>query len=213
MQLNPRYRYVIVEGVIGAGKTTLAKMLAEDLNGKLILEEFVTNSFLEKFYNDPERYAFPVEVGFLAERFRQLEAESGADLFSAFTISDYHFAKTNIFARINLSPDHYQIFRSLYEIFIERVPKPDIVLYLQNSVGGLKKNIKKRSRDMESGIPDAYLEKLQKGYSEFLLSNKEVPVVIVDMDGNDFVADNTCYQKIKEALSKDYPTGISQLSL
>jgi len=186
-------------------------MLAKDLNGKLILEEFVTNSFLEKFYTDPERYAFPVEVGFLAERFRQLEAESNADLFTQFNISDYHFAKTNIFARINLSAEHYQIFRSLYEIFIERVPKPDIILYLQNSVGGLVKNIKKRSREMESGIPDEYLQKLQKGYSEFLLSQKEVPVLIVDMDGRDFVADEKCYECIKEALSLDYPTGISEL--
>lgn len=202
---------MIVEGVIGAGKTTLSKMLAKDLNGKLILEEFVTNSFLEKFYTDPERYAFPVEVGFLAERFRQLEAESNADLFTQFNISDYHFAKTNIFARINLSAEHYQIFRSLYEIFIERVPKPDIILYLQNSVGGLVKNIKKRSREMESGIPDEYLQKLQKGYSEFLLSQKEVPVLIVDMDGRDFVADEKCYECIKEALSLDYPTGISEL--
>lgn len=209
--MNSKYKYVIVEGVIGAGKTTLSKMLAEDLNGKLILEEFVTNSFLEKFYTDPERYAFPVEVGFLAERFRQLEAESSPDLFTQFNISDYHFAKTNIFARINLSAEHYQIFRSLYEIFIERVPKPDIILYLQNSVGGLVKNIKKRSRDMESGIPDAYLQKLQKGYSEFLLSQKEVPVVIVDMDGRDFVANKDCYESIKEALSLDYPSGISEL--
>lgn len=213
MNVNTHYKYVIVEGVIGAGKTTLAKMLAQDLSGKLILEEFVTNSFLEKFYTDPERYAFPVEVGFLAERFRQLEAESGADLFTSFNISDYHFGKTNIFARINLSADHYQIFRSLYEIFIERVPKPDIILYLDNTVGGLVNNIKKRSRTMESTIPNDYLEKLQKGYSEFLLSQKEVPIVVIDMDGQDFVADDKCYQKIKEALSIDYPTGITELRL
>jgi len=209
--LSLKYSYVIIEGVIGAGKTTLAKKIAADMNGKLILEEFATNSFLERFYKDPGRYAFPVEVGFLAERFRQLEAEFGADLFSEFTISDYHFAKTNIFARINLSPEHYHIFRSLYDLFIDRVPKPDLIIFLQNSVEGLLGNIKKRSRNMENTIPEDYLLRLQKGYNEFLLSQKNIPVVIVDMDGNDFVTDEGCYDKLKEILGRDYPKGISEL--
>lgn len=209
--MSLKYSYVIIEGVIGAGKTTLAKKIAADMNGKLILEEFATNSFLERFYKDPGRYAFPVEVGFLAERFRQLEAEFGADLFSEFTISDYHFAKTNIFARINLSPEHYHIFRSLYDLFIDRVPKPDLIIFLQNSVEGLLGNIKKRSRNMENTIPEDYLLRLQKGYNEFLLSQKNIPVVIVDMDGNDFVTDEGCYDKLKEILGRDYPKGISEL--
>lgn len=206
-----KYNYVVVEGVIGAGKTTLSKMLSNDLNGKLILEEFATNSFLEKFYEDPERYAFPVEVGFLAERFRQLEAEFGADLFSSFTISDYHFAKSNIFARINLSPEHYHIYRSLYDIFIEKVPKCDLIIYLQNTADGLLNNIKRRSRDMETGIEGGYLDKLRKGYSSFLLARKDTPVIIVDMDGRDFVKDIDTYEKIKGVLNSTHPNGISQL--
>lgn len=202
---------MVVEGVIGAGKTTLSKMLANDLNGKLILEEFATNSFLERFYKDPGRYAFPVEVGFLAERFRQIEAEFGPDLFSEFTISDYHFAKSNIFARINLSPEHYQIFRSLFDIFIERIPKNDLIIYLENSVDGLLDNIKKRSREMENSIPQEYLNKLQKGYNEFLLGQKDIPVVVVDMNGHDFVRDAGVYAQIKNLLNLPHPTGISEL--
>ena len=208
-----KYNYVVIEGVIGAGKTTLAKMLSNDLNGKLILEEFATNSFLQRFYEDPERYAFPVEVGFLAERFRQLEAEFGADLFSSFTISDYHFAKSNIFARINLSPEHYHIYRSLYDIFIEKIPKCDLIVYLQNTSEGLLSNIRKRSRNMETGIEDTYLNKLSKGYSEFLLARKDIPIIIVDMDRKDFVRDNHTYQKIKEVLNSAHPNGISELDL
>ncbi|MFY0673309.1 MAG: 2-amino-4-hydroxy-6-hydroxymethyldihydropteridine diphosphokinase [Bacteroidia bacterium] len=206
-----KYDYVVIEGVIGAGKTTLAKKFARDLEGKLLLEEFATNTFLEKFYKDPERYAFPVEVGFLAERFRQLEAEFGTDLFSRFTVSDYHFAKSNIFARINLSPEHYHIFRSLYDIFLERIPKNDLTIYLQNSVDGLLKNIKKRSRSMESSIPSAYLEKLQSGYSEFLLGQKEHPVVVVDLQGRDFVEDQGVYNELKKLLTQKYSSGISEL--
>ncbi len=206
-----KYNYIVIEGVIGAGKTTLAKKLAHDLSGKLILEEFATNSFLERFYKDPERYAFPVEVGFLAERFRQLEAEFGADLFSNFTISDYHFAKSNIFARINLSNEHYHIFRSLYDIFIDRIPKNDLTIYLQNSVDGLLQNIKKRSRNMEASIPTDYLLKLQSGYSEFLLGQKEHPVVVVDLQGHDFVKDQSVYQELTQLLATKHPNGLSEL--
>lgn len=206
-----KYNYIVIEGVIGAGKTTLAKMLSNDLNGKLILEEFATNTFLERFYEDPVRYAFPVEVGFLAERFRQLEAEFGTDLFSSFTISDYHFAKSNIFAQINLSPEHYHIYRSLYDIFIERVPKCDLIVYLQNNSKGLLGNIKKRNRDMESSIPDTYLDQLGSGYSKFLLGQKDIPVIIVDMTERDFVQDHGVYAKIKSVLSTEFPNGITQL--
>ncbi|MGB0430603.1 MAG: 2-amino-4-hydroxy-6-hydroxymethyldihydropteridine diphosphokinase [Bacteroidia bacterium] len=206
-----KYNYVVIEGVIGAGKTTLSKKLANDLNGKLILEEFATNSFLERFYKDPDRYAFPVEVGFLAERFRQLEAEFGADLFSHFTVSDYHFAKSNIFARINLSNEHYHIFRSLYDIFIDRIPRNDITIFLQNSVEGLLSNIKKRSRNMESTIPPDYLKKLQTGYSEFLLGQKTHPVVVVDLQGHDFVKDEGVYKQLMQILAQKHPNGLSEL--
>lgn len=208
---NVKYEYVVIEGVIGAGKTTLAKKFANDLQAKLLLEEFATNTFLERFYKDPERYAFPVEVGFLAERFRQLEAEFGTDLFSRFTVSDYHFAKSNIFARINLSNDHYHIFRSLYDIFIERIPKNDLTIYLQNSVEGLLRNIKKRSRSMETSIPSGYLERLQSGYSEFLLSQKEHPVVVVDLQGRDFLKDEGVYRELKKLLAIKHPSGLSEL--
>ena len=204
---------MVVEGVIGAGKTTLSKKLANDLSGKLILEEFATNSFLERFYSDMDRYAFPVEVGFLAERFRQLEAEFGPDLFSSFTISDYHFAKSNIFAQINLPNEHYQIFRTLFDIFIERIPKNDLTIYLQNSVEGLLQNIRKRSRSMESTIPADYLNKLDKGYSKFLLTQKENPVLVVDMQGHDFVKDEGVYKELKHLLFRQYKNGLNLVQL
>lgn len=205
------YNYIAVEGVIGAGKTTLARMLADELNGKLILEEFATNTFLEYFYKQPERYAFPVEVGFLAERFQQLENEFKPDLFSDFIISDYHFAKSNVFAKQNLNKAHYGIFKKLFDIFTTKIPSCDLLIYLDKPAEQLHYNIKRRGRQMEQEISLEYLNKLRKGYTQFLKETSDIPVIILDMDQLDFVRDTEVYANIKSLLSQPHEVGITHV--
>ena len=147
-----RKKYVVIEGLIGAGKTTLAKALSERNKANLVLEEFMSNAFLAPFYKDPERYAFPVEVGFLTERFRQLEREFAKEVKSKTIIADYHFEKSMVFARLNLTPEHLQVFQSLFDVLAAKIPKPDLMIYLDNSTEGLLSNIRKREREIEKQI-------------------------------------------------------------
>lgn len=167
------YRFIAIEGNIGSGKTTLAHRLAAHYNGKLILEQFVDNPFLAKFYADKERYAFPLELSFLAERFNQLKAQLlNRDIFQEVIISDYIITKSQLFARANLTEDEYDLFQRMAEIMKSNLPKPDLIIYLHAPIAKLQQQIRKRGREYEQQIQDEYLEQIGAAYSAYLEQEK-----------------------------------------
>ncbi|MEX0968674.1 MAG: deoxynucleoside kinase [Bacteroidia bacterium] len=209
-----QYSYIAIEGCIGAGKTSLATRLSEQRKGTLILEEFSENTFLEKFYQNRERYAFPLEVSFLVERFRQLQVMlPGKDLFGQIHFSDYLFDKSLVFAQINLSGDHYQLFKKLFESLHGQLPRPDLIIYLYNTVENLQQNIRKRGRHFETGIPDSYLEDLQHSYLNYLKSLPNHKVILADVTEIDFVADGKNFHAIEGLLQQDFSEGITRIKL
>ena len=204
------YRFITVEGCIGAGKTSFAKMLAERNNGKLILEQFEENDFLPKFYKNPERYAFPLELSFLADRFRQFkENVLNPDLFSDYMISDYIFPKSLIFSRKTLQDDEYQLYKNLFQIIDSNLPRPDIVLYLHLPPEQLKSNIVKRARDYEQEISLEYLENIQKSYFEYFREQTSLKVVVADTRMLDFVAVQEHFDWLEQLLTLDWKPGIN----
>ncbi len=167
------YRFIAIEGNIGSGKTTLAHRLAAHYNGKLILEQFVDNPFLAKFYEDRERYAFPLELSFLAERYNQLKAQLlNRDIFQEVIISDYVITKSQLFARANLSEDEYDLFQRMAEIMKSNLPKPDLIIYLHAPIEKLQQQIRKRGRPYEQQIKDEYLEEIGAAYAAYLEQEK-----------------------------------------
>jgi len=207
-------RYLVIEGNIGAGKTTLAKMLANKYNAKLVLEQFADNPFLPKFYNDPQRYSFPLELSFLAERYKQLNSELRAgSLFQPMLIADYFFMKSLIFAQNTLATDEYNLYRQIFEIIYSSIPKPDLYVFLHLPVPLLLKNIEKRGREYEKTITGEYLEKIQQGYFEFFKQHPEYKFLVIDTSNLDFV-DNECdYQKIRSAIfDQQHEKGVQRLS-
>ncbi len=206
------YKYIAIEGNIGAGKTSLAARLAAEVNAKLILEEFADNPFLPKFYDNPDRYSFPVELSFLSERFSQLKRElKTQDLFSPIIISDYFIGKCQIFAKNNLNADEYELFLKLYDIVETACPKPDLMVYLYLSVEQLQANIRKRGREYEQKITDVYLEQIQHQYLEFIRQHKDRRIVIVDTTGLDFVNSYQDYLRMKEIISGSYDKGVTRI--
>lgn len=194
-------RFLVIEGNIGAGKTTLATKFSEDLNAKLVLEQFADNPFLPKFYADKERYSFPLELSFLADRYNQIKREVlHPELFQQLLISDYYFTKSAIFAGNTLQKDEYRLFRKLFNIVFESLPKPDLYVYLHLSTENLIKNIRKRGRDYEQKIDPEYLETIQQGYFSYLKQITQFPVLILDTNGIDFVGNEGDYQLIKELI-------------
>ncbi|EDP98200.1 2-amino-4-hydroxy-6-hydroxymethyldihydropteridine diphosphokinase [Kordia algicida OT-1] len=192
-----RFNYIAIEGNIGAGKTSLATKIAEDFNGKLILERFADNPFLPKFYEDNSRYAFPLEMSFLADRYQQISDDlAQLDLFKDFIVSDYDVVKSLIFAKVTLQNEEYKLYRKLFDIMYKEIPKPDLYIYLYQNTERLLKNIKKRGRDYEQKIPSEYLEKINNGYLEFIRTHKDLNVKIIDVSDLDFVANANDYQKI-----------------
>ncbi|WP_420575162.1 2-amino-4-hydroxy-6-hydroxymethyldihydropteridine diphosphokinase [Kordia sp.] len=192
-----RFNYIAIEGNIGAGKTSLATKIAEDFNGKLILERFADNPFLPKFYEDNSRYAFPLEMSFLADRYQQISDDlAQLDLFKDFIVSDYDVVKSLIFAKVTLQQDEYKLYRKLFDIMYKEIPKPDLYVYLYQNTERLLKNIKKRGRDYEQKIPSEYLDKINNGYLEFIRTHKDLNVKIIDVSDLDFVANANDYQKI-----------------
>lgn len=181
-----KYRYIAVEGNIGSGKTTLASKLAVYYQAQLVLEEFADNPFLPKFYKDAKRYAFPLELSFLADRYNQLKAvfQSGV-LFQDIVVADYLFAKSKIFAHINLSEDEYQLFQRMADIITLNLVRPDLLIFLHCSIEKLQENIVKRGRSYEQDIPAQYLEKVQVGYEQYLKYD-DVKILHVDMQKVDF---------------------------
>ncbi|MEA2106366.1 MAG: deoxynucleoside kinase [Bacteroidota bacterium] len=209
MDLN----YLVIEGNIGAGKTTLAKMIAEEYNAKLILEQFADNPFLPKFYNDPDRYSFPLELSFLAERYQQLNRDlTSRDLFKPFNVADYYFMKSLIFAKATLKQDEYNLYRQIFNIIYQSIPKPDLYVYLHVDIKKLLENIFKRGRDYEKGISEEYLKNLQKGYFDFFRQQNDMRFLIIDTSNVDFVDNQNDYRKIKELIFQEkYGHGIHRI--
>ncbi len=209
-----RYHYLTIEGNIGAGKTSLCKKLAEDFNGKMILEQFADNPFLPNFYRNPSQYAFPLELFFLAERYQQLkDVAASKDLFSSYIISDYLFAKSHLFAGINLSPEEFRLFQRLSQIIQAALPEPDLLLYLHSPVSVILDNIAKRGRPYEKDITGAYLERIQKAYFDYFKTLPHLRIVVLDISNINFVENQADYQRIIEILKSDHPAGVSMLTL
>jgi deoxyadenosine/deoxycytidine kinase len=210
MELN--YNFIAIEGNIGAGKTSLAARIAREFNAKLILEQFEDNAFLPKFYENPAKYAFPLELTFLAERYRQLKDQlSAGDLFRTFTIADYFIHKSLIFASKTLEGDELILYTRLFNIIEAALPKPDLLIYLYLDVENLKKNIRQRGRPYEQNIDYAYLEKIQSGYLDFLRQQPQLRVVLVDTNNMDFVNREKDYRFMVGVIGRDFPSGISRI--
>ena len=206
------YEFIAVEGNIGSGKTTLAKKMALDYNANLILESFARNPFLPKFYKDPNKYAFPLELFFMAERYQQLNKQN-KDLFSEKIISDYFFVKSQLFAKNNLTNDEFSLFNRLFNIMFSSLRKPDIVVYLYANIHRLQLNIKKRGREFEQSITDSYLKDIQSTYLDYFRKQSEIPVLVIDVSDVDFVKSKHHYDKIKKVLNLKYDKGIHYLNL
>jgi len=206
------YNYIAIEGNIGAGKTTLATRIASDLNARLILEQFEDNSFLPKFYTDPDRYAFPLELSFLADRFQQLKTQLGTpDLFQQLTISDYFIHKSLIFARKTLANDEFTLYSKLFSIIDGALPKPELLVYLYLEIDKLTQNIRKRGRDYEQNIDKSYLERIQSGYLDYIKLQQDMRILIIDTNNMDFVGDNTDYNLLLNIIGQTYETGIHRI--
>ncbi len=208
------YNFIAIEGNIGAGKTSLAKMIAKDRNAKLILERFEDNSFLPKFYEQPDQYAFPLEMSFLADRYNQLkESLSQVELFSSFILSDYFIDKSLIFSRKTLKEDEYALYSRLFKIITSSLPKPELLVYLYLRPEHLKANILKRAREYEKNIELSYLDNIQKSYFEHFKTLKSTRVLIIDTAEIDFVNNETDYKKVISVVFQDYPLGITRVSI
>lgn len=197
------YNYIAFEGNIGAGKTTLVHKIAEDFNAKTVLERFADNPFLPKFYKDQNRYAFPLEMSFLADRYQQLSDDLAQfDLFKDFIVADYHIFKSLIFAKITLQEDEYRLYRNLFDIIYKEMPKPDLYIYLYQNTGRLLENIKKRGRAYEQNIEGDYLDKINNGYLEYIKSQTDLNVLIIDVSNRDFVKNHEDYLFILNEIQK-----------
>ena len=198
-----QFNYIAFEGNIGAGKTTLATKIAEDFNAKTVLERFADNPFLPKFYEDQNRYAFPLEMSFLADRYKQLSDDLAQfDLFKDFIVADYHIFKSLIFAKITLAEDEYRLYRTLFDIVYREMPKPDLYVYLYQNSERLLQNIKKRGRSYEQKIPASYLDKINNGYLDYIKSQTELNVLIIDVSDRDFVKNQEDYLYILEEIQQ-----------
>lgn len=200
-----QYNYIAIEGNIGAGKTTLATKIAEDCNAKLVLERFADNPFLPKFYADQNRYAFPLEMSFLADRYQQLSDDlSQFDLFKDFVVADYHIFKSLIFAKVTLAEDEFKLYKTMFDIIHKEMPKPDLYVYLYQNTETLLANIKRRGRSYEQEIPEEYLEKINQGYLDFIKTQQNLNVLIIDVSDKDFLKNQQDYiyilDKIKAQL-------------
>jgi len=188
------YNYIAIEGNIGAGKTTLATKIAEDFNAKTVLERFADNPFLPKFYKDQNRYAFPLEMSFLADRYQQISDDLAQfDLFKDFIVADYHIFKSLIFAKVTLSNDEVRLYKTLFDIIYKEMPKPDLYIYLYQNTDRLLQNIKKRGRNYEQEIQAEYLEKINNGYLDYIKTQKDLNVLIIDVTEMDFLKNQDDY--------------------
>ena len=198
-----QFNYIAFEGNIGAGKTTLATKIAEDFNAKTVLERFADNPFLPKFYEDQNRYAFPLEMSFLADRYKQLSDDLAQfDLFKDFIVADYHIFKSLIFAKVTLQEDEFRLYKTLFDIVYREMPKPDLYIYLYQNTERLLANIKKRGRSYEQNIPADYLDKINSGYLDYIKSQLDLNVLIIDVSDRDFVENQEDYLFILEEIQQ-----------
>jgi deoxyguanosine kinase len=207
------YKYICIEGNIGAGKTSFCHLLKSEHNCKLILEEFDDNPFLPLFYDTPERFGFTLELFFMTERYKQMEHELTTDLFSDFTVADYTFMKTLLFARKNLKDKEYKVFQKMFTVLEMTFPKPELLVYFHRNVDILMDNIKRRGRNYESKISARYLEEIQNSYFEYFRNILSFPVLIIDLKDIDFVSNPRNYEDIKYLLTKKYQPGVHRASL
>lgn len=213
MSTQPAYSFIAIEGNIGAGKTSLAQRLSADFQAKLVLEEFEDNSFLPRFYEDQRRYAFPLEMSFLAARFNQLKKQIlEPDIFQQFTVSDYIFAKCMLFSRVTLDDDEYELYLRLFEIINAQMRQPDLLVYLHNPVEKLQWNIANRGRSYEQNIADEYLQSISDAYIRYLHANQHLRILVIDCSGIDFVGNSDHYHNIKSLICKTYEPGIHHVN-
>jgi len=203
ISLFEKYNYIAIEGNIGAGKTSLANMIGDDYNAKLVLERFADNPFLPKYYEDMERYAFPLEMSFLADRYNQLSEDLAQfDLFKSFIVSDYYIFKSLIFAQISLHKDEYALYRKVFDVMYKEISKPDLYVYLYQNTERLLDNIKNRGRDYEQNIEPEYLEKIHAGYSTFIKSEEGLNTLVIDVSDLDFVNNSDDYRSVINQISE-----------
>ncbi|NCU03181.1 MAG: deoxynucleoside kinase [Chitinophagaceae bacterium] len=208
-----KYNFVTIEGNIGAGKTTLAHLLSKHYNARLILEEFADNPFLPKFYENPQQFAFPLELFFMAERYKQLkELLHTQDLFNSITISDYLFTKCLLFAKVNLPADEFRLYQNLFDIIHQQLVQPELLIYLHSPVSRLQQNIRKRNRSYEQQIADEYLFNIQETYTQYIKQHN-IKTLFVDASNADFLGNKEHLQIIIDALDKEYEQGQHYITL
>ena len=202
MHFPREIRYIAIEGVIGAGKTTLAQMLAERLGGRLILEKFEENPFLAKFYEDQDHYAFQTQIFFLLSRYKQQQELFQADLFSSFVVSDYIFEKDKIFAYLTLKDEELKLYETVVSAVEKNIPPPDLVVYLQSSTDRLMTNIRKRGRKMEENMSPDYIRDLNEAYNYFFFRYKSSPLLIVKATDIDFVSNKRDFDDLLDQIQR-----------
>lgn len=208
------HRFIAIEGNIGAGKTSLCHLLFRDFGSRLLLEQFTDNPFLPFFYENPERYGFPVELFFMTERHKQLQEHfAQPDLFQQTTIADYFFVKTLLFAKNNLNEEEYRLFQRLWQVLNQTFPKPDVLFYLHRPVETLMKQIEKRGRDYEKNISSDYLTSIQNAYFDFFKTEDSVPVVVIELNEVNYLEDEKLYQQLAEILKENYTPGMHFIQL
>lgn len=210
-----QYKFITIEGNIGAGKTTLTKILSKRLNARMILEGFEDNPFLPKFYENPAQYAFPLELFFMAERFKQVtEIVNAANLFQSVTISDYLFIKCLLFSKVNLTEEEYKLYHRIFDIIHKQLIFPDVLIFLHAPITKLRENIQKRNRDYEQNISDDYLLHIQEAYLTYLQQQEHtMRILMVDSTKADFIGNENHVQAILDALDQDYAPGKNYITL
>src|SRR5688572_15555025 len=202
-----KYHFITIEGNIGAGKTTLSHLLAKHYNARLVLEQFADNPFLSKFYENPGQYAFPLELFFMAERFKQLkELIHTKDLFQTVTIADYFFTKCLLFAKVNLSEEEFRLYHKFFDLMQQQLVHPQLLIYLHVPVAKLQSNIRKRNRSFEQSIRDEYLFSIQETYTNYIRQHN-IKALFIDSSEADFLGNEKQFKALTEALDKEYDDG------
>ncbi|HON18508.1 MAG TPA: deoxynucleoside kinase [Salinivirgaceae bacterium] len=207
-------KFYVIEGNIGAGKTSLVEILSKKHNAKAVYEQFADNPFLPKFYANPEKYAFPLELSFLTARYSQFKNDLNPDIFSPFIISDYYFPKSLIFARKTLADDEFALYKQIFDIIYLQLPRPTLYVYLHRPVDELLENIKRRGREFETYITAEYLSSIEESYSSYIHSQLPFPVLIINCGNKDFIADEKLLAEIEtQIIEKIFSKGIHYITI